>query len=49
MGKTWKTTVHDIVQVDQSTFDFPHNTQWFQNYQGVQEPDKVTPVTYSPE
>jgi hypothetical protein len=34
---------------DPKKHDFPHNTQWFQNYQGVQEPDKVTPVTYSPE
>ena len=46
---SFKTTTDNIVSVDQSTFDYPHNTQWFQDYQGVQEPDKVTPVTYSPE
>ena len=45
---SFKTTTDNIVSVDQSTFDYPHNTQWFQTYQDG-EPSKVTPVTYSPE
>jgi len=49
MSNTWKTTVNDIVQVDQSTFDFPRNTTWLNTTYQDQEPSKPLPVTYSPE
>jgi len=47
MGNTWKTTTKDIVQVDQSTFDFPHNTTWDspQKMPNQHEPYSPLPVT----
>ena len=49
MSNTWKTTTDNIVQVDQTTFDFPHNTTFDSILQDMEPSKPGMAVTYSPE